>query len=156
MSVITKHYWVRVNITVLIESILFYHSYLPFFFPLFFAVSPSRHHKQKKQSSGPRWCPWLQCDHTFTAETWTQCIPSCKNLQHPSAQKLPLWGWAAPEQLGGAAAAACAAAPAGCVLCVSSIGAVFSITLYKPFWISYALLGSEAINWVLLSLYLIF
>lgn len=42
--------------------------------------------------------------------------------------------------------AARAAAPPGCVLYLSGIGAVGITTLYEFFWISYALLGSEDIS----------
>lgn len=36
--------------------------------------------------------------------------------------------------------------PAGCILYLSGIGAVDITTMYESFWISYALLGSEAVN----------
>lgn len=132
---------------------IFFTTVIFLFFFCFFAVSPSRHHKQKQPSGHSGVCctnsQLGQGHNTFPLES------TCSMHQHGNSCPSEA-GQLQSSRAGGSAARA--AAPAGCILYLSSIGAIGITTLSycESFWISYALLGSESVNWVLVSLYLIF
>lgn len=121
----------------LIRSILFFHSSHSFFH--FFAVSPSRHHKQKQSSEhSDVFC----ASETTNSQQGHSSFPlanTCSIHQHGSscpseAEELQkIW-------VGGSAA------PAGCTLYLSSVDAVGITTVCKSLWICCVLLGSEAVN----------
>lgn len=114
----------------------------PFFF-LFFAASPSRPHKRKQSSEHSDVFCASETTNSQQGHSSFSLASTCSIHQHgdscPSeAEELQkIW-------VGGSAA--CAAAPAGCILYLSSVDAVGITTMYKSLWISYVLLGSEAVN----------
>lgn len=143
MRAIPKHYWIKVSLGMLKR--VFRSTTLVFpFLLLYFAASPSRHHKQKQSSGHSGVC--------CTSETTnSQLRRGHSTFPLASTCSIHQHGNSCPSEAEQLQSIWVGDSAAGCILDLSNISAVDISIMYESFWISYALLGSEAVNWVLVS-----